>query len=111
MERIVELNDPGRVGFGKDVTFGADVCELYRAIAAMLISTRPIFERDGSHLQRVLLGAHLILLEHLTLQQRLHRVNLSRVDFLTQTNLSKGTFTDDFDRTKVFEADLGSTEA
>lgn len=28
LERVVELNDPGRVGFGEHISFGADVREL-----------------------------------------------------------------------------------
>ena len=85
-------------------------------------------------------GAHLILFQHLVLPERLHRIDLPRVDLLhhadlrvgrraeeawqargsamarwpTQrgrTHLSKRTLSDDLDGPEVIEAELRSPEA
>lgn len=54
---------------------------------------------------------HLILLKHLILLQRLHRVDLASVDFLDQSNLSKRPFSNHFDCTEIRESNPRSSQS
>jgi hypothetical protein len=69
LEGVVELDDPGRVGLGEDVALGSDVGELCFRISVCMKVVRKK-------------RAHLVLLEHFGLAQRLHGVDLARVDLL-----------------------------
>lgn len=77
LERVVELHDPWRVGFGEDVALGSDVGELMGEQSA----TETAREGRGD--------ANLVLLEHLGLLQTLHRVDFVGVDLLHQSDLRR----------------------
>lgn len=49
-------------------------------------------------------STHLILLEHLALPERFHRIDLARIDLLHESHLSERALSDDLYRSKVIQA-------
>ena len=104
LERVVQLDDPGRVGLGEDVALGTDVGEL-RGGELPRVSAGA---RRGAGRER---GTHLVLLEHLGLFERLHGVDLARVDLLDEAHLAERALADDLYGAEVVEAEAGASQA
>lgn len=101
LERIVQLDYPLIVGFGQNISFGLDVSHLQqekqikKPISGQIgIEMNEKFSKIPSSGNLPDQCTHLIPLEDVRLPQRLHGVQVIRVDLPHQGHFTKGSDTD-----------------